>query len=200
MAQVFDEAALNTLRGYLAVGHCRYSTSGASVRENAQPTFRSTMTGGLALGHNGNLINTLELARRWTPMPARCTGCPRRPPTRRADRAVRRPPQRHQGPRRGRSALQGSPAGGDASPHRPRRRHRGDGPGHAPARTGRLLAGLHERADAVRARDPQGFRPLVRGRASRPGGRWPASTRGAGNHSTASVREIEAGRAVDHHR
>ncbi|HLH58938.1 MAG TPA: amidophosphoribosyltransferase [Streptosporangiaceae bacterium] len=62
VAQVFDESALNTLRGHLAVGHCRYSTSGSSVWENAQPTFRSTRDGGLALGHNGNLINTLELA------------------------------------------------------------------------------------------------------------------------------------------
>jgi amidophosphoribosyltransferase len=62
VAQVFDESALSTLRGHIAVGHCRYSTSGASVWENAQPTFRSTPTASLALGHNGNLINTLELA------------------------------------------------------------------------------------------------------------------------------------------
>ncbi len=62
VAQVFDEAALSTLRGHIAVGHCRYSTSGASVWENAQPTFRSTPVASLALGHNGNLINTLELA------------------------------------------------------------------------------------------------------------------------------------------
>ena len=62
VAQVFDESVLSTLQGHIAVGHCRYSTSGASVWENAQPTFRSTPTGGLALGHNGNLINTRELA------------------------------------------------------------------------------------------------------------------------------------------
>jgi amidophosphoribosyltransferase len=62
VAQVFDEAALSTLVGYIAVGHCRYSTSGASTWENAQPTFRSTPVASLALGHNGNLINTLELA------------------------------------------------------------------------------------------------------------------------------------------
>ncbi len=62
VAQVFDEAALSTLRGHIAVGHCRYSTSGASTWENAQPTFRSTPVASLALGHNGNLINTLELA------------------------------------------------------------------------------------------------------------------------------------------
>ena len=62
VAQAFDEPALNTLRGHIAVGHCRYSTTGASVWENAQPTFRSTPTASLALGHNGNLINTRELA------------------------------------------------------------------------------------------------------------------------------------------
>jgi amidophosphoribosyltransferase len=62
VAQVFDESVLSTLRGHLGVGHVRYSTSGSSVWENAQPTFRSTPTGSLALGHNGNLINTLELA------------------------------------------------------------------------------------------------------------------------------------------
>jgi amidophosphoribosyltransferase len=60
--QVFDESVLNTLSGHIAVGHCRYSTSGSSVWQNAQPTFRATPSSGLALGHNGNLINTLELA------------------------------------------------------------------------------------------------------------------------------------------
>jgi amidophosphoribosyltransferase len=62
VAQVFDESALNTLRGHVAIGHCRYSTTGSSVWANAQPAFRSTGSAGLALGHNGNLINTRELA------------------------------------------------------------------------------------------------------------------------------------------
>jgi amidophosphoribosyltransferase len=62
VAQVFDEPALTALRGHIAVGHCRYSTTGASVWANAQPTFRSTPTTSLALGHNGNLINARELA------------------------------------------------------------------------------------------------------------------------------------------
>jgi len=62
VAQVFNESVLNTLRGHIAVGHCRYSTSGSSTWENAQPTFRATPSASLALGHNGNLINTLELA------------------------------------------------------------------------------------------------------------------------------------------
>jgi amidophosphoribosyltransferase len=64
VAQVFDEPALTALRGHIAVGHCRYSTTGSSTWANAQPTFRSTGTVSLALGHNGNLINTRELAAR----------------------------------------------------------------------------------------------------------------------------------------
>ena len=42
VSQVFEEPDLNSLKGYLAVGHCRYSTTGASVWMNAQPTFRPT--------------------------------------------------------------------------------------------------------------------------------------------------------------
>jgi len=61
VAQVFDEGNLSSLRGHLAIGHTRYSTTGASVWENAQPTFRSTAGGSIALGHNGNLTNTREL-------------------------------------------------------------------------------------------------------------------------------------------
>ena len=67
VAQVFDESVLGTLRGHLAIGHCRYSTTGSSVWENAQPTLSSTDVGGLALAHNGNLINTPELAQRLAP-------------------------------------------------------------------------------------------------------------------------------------
>ena len=61
VSQVFDEETLGTLRGHLAVGHTRYSTTGSSVWENAQPTFRATPHGAIALGHNGNLTNTAEL-------------------------------------------------------------------------------------------------------------------------------------------
>jgi amidophosphoribosyltransferase len=72
--QVFDESVLHTLRGHIAVGHCRYSTSGSSVWENAQPTFRATPSASLALGHNGNLINTLELAALADPRPRPTAG------------------------------------------------------------------------------------------------------------------------------
>jgi amidophosphoribosyltransferase len=61
VSQVFDEETLASLRGHLAVGHTRYSTTGSSIWENAQPTFRATALGAIALGHNGNLTNTAEL-------------------------------------------------------------------------------------------------------------------------------------------
>jgi amidophosphoribosyltransferase len=61
VSQVFDESALSTLRGHLAVGHCRYSTTGGSTWENAQPTLGATAGGTVALGHNGNLTNAITL-------------------------------------------------------------------------------------------------------------------------------------------
>ncbi|MBT8225428.1 MAG: amidophosphoribosyltransferase [Dactylosporangium sp.] len=69
VAQVFDEPTLASLRGHIAIGHARYSTTGASNWENAQPTLRSTPVAGngasttIALAHNGNLVNTSDLAR-----------------------------------------------------------------------------------------------------------------------------------------
>jgi amidophosphoribosyltransferase len=63
VSQVFDEPTLATLQGHLAIGHTRYSTTGGSRWENAQPTFKTNaMGGGIALAHNGNLTNTAHLA------------------------------------------------------------------------------------------------------------------------------------------
>ena len=65
VAQVFDEPILGALSGHLAIGHTRYSTTGSCTWENAQPSYRpSPEGGGIALGHNGNLTNTAELAAR----------------------------------------------------------------------------------------------------------------------------------------
>ncbi|MCO1338504.1 amidophosphoribosyltransferase [Kocuria polaris] len=61
VSQVFDENTLNAMRGHMAVGHCRYSTTGASHWANAQPTLGATSAGTVALAHNGNLINSAEL-------------------------------------------------------------------------------------------------------------------------------------------
>ncbi|GIE96285.1 amidophosphoribosyltransferase [Paractinoplanes rishiriensis] len=64
VSQVFDEPTLASLRGHLAIGHTRYSTTGGSNWENAQPTIRATTAGTtIALAHNGNLVNTAELSR-----------------------------------------------------------------------------------------------------------------------------------------
>jgi amidophosphoribosyltransferase len=73
VSQVFDELTLSSLRGHVAIGHTRYSTTGSTTWENAQPTFRPIGAGGnasrdgvsvgtgIALGHNGNLVNLTDL-------------------------------------------------------------------------------------------------------------------------------------------
>jgi amidophosphoribosyltransferase len=61
IAQVLDERRLPSLRGDLAIAHCRYSTTGSTLWENAQPTFRLGPRRPVAIGHNGNLVNTREL-------------------------------------------------------------------------------------------------------------------------------------------
>ena len=70
VSQVFDETTLDSLKGHLAIGHSRYSTTGASTWHNAQPTFRPTADGSIALGHNGNLINTHDLAQLVADLPS----------------------------------------------------------------------------------------------------------------------------------
>jgi amidophosphoribosyltransferase len=65
VSQVFDEQTLAAMEGHVAIGHCRYSTTGQTTWENAQPVFRNTAAGtGVALGHNGNLVNSAELVTR----------------------------------------------------------------------------------------------------------------------------------------
>src|SRR3954452_18595005 len=60
VSQVFDETKLRALAGGSAIGHVRYSTTGSSAWENAQPVYRSDKRQ-IALAHNGNLINAVEL-------------------------------------------------------------------------------------------------------------------------------------------
>ena len=61
VAQVLDERRLPSLQGHLAIAHCRYSTTGSTVWENSQPTFRLGPRRTVAVGHNGNLVNTRQL-------------------------------------------------------------------------------------------------------------------------------------------
>ena len=59
--EVFTQENLEPMKGDIGVGHVRYSTAGASTRENAQPLVLNYVKGTLALAHNGNLINAKEL-------------------------------------------------------------------------------------------------------------------------------------------
>jgi amidophosphoribosyltransferase len=61
ISSVLDERRIPSLRGDLAIAHCRYSTTGSTVWENAQPTFRLGPRRAIAIGHNGNLVNTRDL-------------------------------------------------------------------------------------------------------------------------------------------
>lgn len=59
---VFNDEILTKLDGKMAVGHVRYSTTGESMRENAQPLVLRYIKGNIAIAHNGNLVNKDELA------------------------------------------------------------------------------------------------------------------------------------------
>lgn len=63
VSQVFSPEILRQLPGEIAIGHTRYSTTGSSLKENAQPVITDTRLGKLALAHNGNLVNVVELRR-----------------------------------------------------------------------------------------------------------------------------------------
>lgn len=61
VTEVFDETSLDTLTGNHAIGHVRYSTAGGNTLENVQPLHFKSLTGDLAMAHNGNLVNANEL-------------------------------------------------------------------------------------------------------------------------------------------
>jgi amidophosphoribosyltransferase len=170
--QVFDESTLNTLRGHITVGHCRYSTSGSSVWRNAQPTFRATPRASLALGHNGNLINTLELAALVSGDGAAADGGAT------SDTDVL-------------TALFARPADPDTA---------GTGIEEAALAALPLVRGAYslvfmDEHTLYAARDPQGFRPLVLGRLAR--GWVVASETAALDIVGASfIREVEPGELI----
>ncbi len=181
VAQVFDESHLSSLQGHLAVGHCRYSTTGSSVWENAQPTFRATATGSIALGHNGNLTNTGELAK--------------------AVEALRN--------ERGELPLTGTPAIRSTSDtdllttllaSHPDRSLEAAALEVLPTLSGAFSLIWMDETTLYAARDPQGIRPLVLGRLERG---WVVASETAALDivGAAFVREVEPGEllAVDEH-
>jgi len=64
VAEVFTEPVLQTLEGHAAIGHTRYSTAGETSLANAQPLLVTCNKGHIALAHNGNLVNALQVRRR----------------------------------------------------------------------------------------------------------------------------------------
>ena len=63
VSQVFDENALGQLTGHIAIGHNRYSTTGSSRRMNIQPIVLGTGADTMAIGNNGNIVNSAHLYR-----------------------------------------------------------------------------------------------------------------------------------------
>ncbi|MCH7596029.1 MAG: amidophosphoribosyltransferase [Planctomycetes bacterium] len=63
--EVFDRKSLEQIRGRVAIGHCRYSTTGACTESNTQPLLFSFASGQVAIAHNGNLINAALLRRNY---------------------------------------------------------------------------------------------------------------------------------------
>ncbi len=63
VAEIFTESVLKELRGKMAIGHTRYSTAGQSARLNAQPFFVECSKGQIAVAHNGNLTNAIDVRR-----------------------------------------------------------------------------------------------------------------------------------------
>jgi amidophosphoribosyltransferase len=74
VTDVLDRRTIRGLVGEVGIGHTRYSTTGSSTWENAQPCFRSTPAVDFALGHNGNLTNTVRLAEQITSMTSQTVG------------------------------------------------------------------------------------------------------------------------------
>ncbi len=192
--QVFDESVLNTLRGHIAVGHCRYSTSGSSIWDNAQPTFRATPSASLALGHNGNLINTLELAALVDPaagaggsrattdtdvLTALFAGAVGDPPGQSDGHAGGQP-----GDRSGGQAAAGIATGIEESAF-----------AALPLVRGAYSLVFMDERTLYAARDPQGFRPLVLGKLTRG---WVVASETAALDIVGAtmVREIEPGEMI----
>jgi amidophosphoribosyltransferase len=171
VAQVFNESVLTTLRGHIAVGHCRYSTTGSSVWENAQPTFRATPSVSVALGHNGNLINLRELAA--------MTGAPRGSSTATSDTDVL-------------TTLFASGAdGGDTTSTS----IEDNALAVLPRVQGAFSLVFMDQKTLYAARDPEGFRPLVLGRLPRG---WVVASETAALDIVGAtfVREIEPGELI----
>ena len=176
VSQVFDETTLQTLQGHLAIGHTRYSTTGASCWENAQPAFKTSAAGGgIAVAHNGNLTNTAALATRVIPQQSPRTGLAKARPGVEASSDT---------------DLIGELLAREAAPRLEEAILR-----TLPRLEGAYSLVLMDEHTVYGVRDPQGFRPLVLG--TLPGG-WVIASETAALDivGAAFVREVEPGELV----
>ncbi len=175
VSQVFDESTLASLKGHVAVGHARYSTTGASTWHNAQPTFRPTEGGAIALAHNGNLTNTRDLAQQVHAL---------------------RTALGEDGPRRDSTASTNDTSLVTALlAHHPDRSLEENAAELLPTIKGAFSFVWMDENTLYAARDPQGIRPLVLGRLER--GWVVASETAALDIVGASfIREVEPGEMV----
>ncbi|MEZ0491577.1 amidophosphoribosyltransferase [Kineococcus sp. TBRC 1896] len=181
VSQVFDESALESLQGHIAVGHARYSTTGGGGWQNAQPTLGDTAGGTVALAHNGNLTNQFALR----------------------DMLAERYPSAPQPPLRGRPSPSEIARGNTTDTAILTALFAGD-PDHTleataaevlPHVQGAFSLVFMDEHTLYAARDPQGIRPLVLGRLDR--GWVVASETPALDICGASfVREIEPGELI----
>jgi amidophosphoribosyltransferase len=173
VSQVFDEATLESLKGEIAIGHARYSTTGSSVWHNAQPTFRPTAAGSVALGHNGNLTNTAELA----------------------DLLASRDAEAGRGAAKGETATSDTAVMASLLASYPDRSVEEAALEVLPQLRGAFSLVFMDEGTLYAARDPQGIRPLVLGRLER--GWVVASETAALDIVGASyIREIEPGEFI----
>ena len=175
VSNAFDDRMLGALTGHLAIGHTRYSTTGSSQWSNAQPFYRNVGQHSFALAHNGNLVNTADLADTLGMLPGSVTS---------DSDLVAELLERH---------LTAEPGLGDGSPA-------DDSLERALAAVAPQLEGafsfvLVDETRVIGLRDPHGFWPLVLGRLDN-GWVLASETPALDVVGAVFIREIEPGEMV----
>ena len=185
VASVFDDRTLAGLTGHLAIGHCRYSTTGSSTWRNAQPAYRSAGEHQFALGHNGNLVNTEKLASDAGMLEGTVTSDSDLVAELLANELFL-----HHGPGRanGASGANGDGSGGS--------RLAEAAAAVAPRLEGAFSLVLMDERGIVGVRDPHGFRPLCLGRLDDGGWVLASETPALDIVGARFVRELELGEVL----
>ena len=180
VATAFDDRTLAALTGHLAIGHTRYSTTGSSQWANAQPFYRNVDDHSFALAHNGNLVNTAELAEDLGMLPGSATSDSDLVAELVERELASMPPD--------------PTADGDTSAS-PTRRLEAAMVAVAPRLKGAFSFVLADETGIVGLRDPRGFWPLVLGRLD-DGWVLASETPALDVVGAAFIREVEPGEMV----